>query len=263
MTEGEIDAEMTDIRTFRDSPWVDITAAAGNIDEAGLAYGGADSALDPARAGAEETEGVSPVVGTTGRQPVGPTQRPALPENIPLQVGIEAILLVIDEPVTAEAIASALEVPSPLVTLALEQLAGHYDEGTRGFELRQAAGGWRLYTRGECAPFVERFVLDGQQTRLTQAALETLAVVAYRQPVSRGRISNIRGVNVDGVMRTLIARGLVAEAGADPATGAVLYRTTDHFLERLGLNDVTELPELAPLLPDISLLELENDRLSS
>jgi segregation and condensation protein B len=109
---------------------------------------------------------------------------------------------------------------------------------------------------------VERFVLDGQQTRLTQAALETLAVVAYRQPVSRGRISNIRGVNVDGVMRTLVARGLVAEAGADPSTGAVLYRTTDYFLERLGINDVSELPELAPLLPDIDMLELENDRLS-
>jgi len=181
---------------------------------------------------------------------------------VPLHVGIEAILLVTDEPVTPDAIASALEVTSAVVVEALERLAADYADTGRGFELRQVAGGWRLYTRGDCAPFVERFVLDGQQTRLTQAALETLAVVAYRQPVSRGRISNIRGVNVDGVMRTLVARGLVAEAGADPATGAVLYRTTAYFLERLGVNDVSELPELAPLLPDIDMLELENDRLS-
>jgi segregation and condensation protein B len=193
---------------------------------------------------------------------VAATERPPLPDAIPLHVGIEAILLVTDEPVTPEAIASALEVPATAVLQALERLAADYAGTERGFELRQVAGGWRLYTRGDCAPYVERFVLDGQQTRLTQAALETLAVVAYRQPVSRGRISNIRGVNVDGVMRTLVARGLVAEAGADPSTGAVLYRTTDYFLERLGINDVSELPELAPLLPDIDMLELENDRLS-
>ena len=193
---------------------------------------------------------------------VGATERPPLPEDVPLHVGVEAIMLVVDEPVSPEVIAMALQIPATLVLAALERLSGEYVSQGRGFELRQVAGGWRLYTRPDCAAFVERFVLDGQQTRLTQAALETLAVVAYRQPVSRGRISNIRGVNVDGVMRTLVSRGLVAEAGSDPTSGAVLYRTTDYFLERLGINDVTQLPSLAPLLPDIELLELENDRLS-
>ena len=193
---------------------------------------------------------------------VGATERPPLPEDIPLEMGIEAIMLVVDEPVTPEAIAAALQISTTSVSEALQRLAVEYVSQGRGFELRQVAGGWRLYTRADCAAFVERFILDGQQTRLTQAALETLAVVAYRQPVSRGRISNIRGVNVDGVMRTLATRGLVAEAGADPSSGAVLYRTTEYFLERLGLNDVTELPSLAPLLPDIEMLELENDRLS-
>lgn len=185
-----------------------------------------------------------------------------LPEGVPLRAGVEAILMVADEPVAAGAIAAALELPVADVTAVVEELAAEYSAAGRGFELRPTAGGWRIYTRTECAPYVERFILDGQQTRLTQAALETLAVVAYRQPVSRGRISNIRGVNVDGVMRTLVARGLVAEAGTDPSSGAVLYRTTDFFLERLGINDVTELPPLAPLLPELDSLELDDDRLS-
>jgi segregation and condensation protein B len=119
------------------------------------------------------------------------------------------------------------------------------------------AGGWRLYTRDEYAPWVQRFVLDGQQARLTQAALETLAVVAYRQPVSRARVSAIRGVNVDGVMRTLVSRGLVEESGAEPETGAYLYRTTSYFLERLGLTSLEDLPDLAPHLPDLDALEDE------
>ncbi|MDQ1701226.1 MAG: segregation and condensation protein [Frankiaceae bacterium] len=223
-----------------------------------------DTASEPDITIGDSEGSAGPATGGPGQadRSVAATERPPLPDEIPLHVGIEAILLVTDEPVTPEAIASALEVPGTAVLQALERLAADYAGTERGFELRQVAGGWRLYTRGDCAPFVERFVLDGQQTRLTQAALETLSVVAYRQPVSRGRISNIRGVNVDGVMRTLVARGLVAEAGADPSTGAVLYRTTDYFLERLGINDVSELPELAPLLPDIDMLELENDRLS-
>jgi segregation and condensation protein B len=186
-----------------------------------------------------------------------------LPDDVPLRAGVEAILMVADEPVAAVAIAGALGLAVADVTAAIEDLVADYAAGGRGFELRATAGGWRIYTRAECAPYVERFVLDGQQTRLTQAALETLAVVAYRQPVSRGRISNIRGVNVDGVMRTLVTRGLVAEAGTDPSSGAVLYRTTDFFLERLGINDVTELPPLAPLLPELDSLELDDDRLSS
>ena len=127
----------------------------------------------------------------------------------------------------------------------------------RGFELRYVAGGWRFYTRAEYAPAVERFVLDGQQARLTQAALETLAVVAYRQPVSRSRVSAVRGVNCDGVMRTLLQRGLVAEAGTEPETGAILYVTTNYFLERMGLRGLDELPELAPFLPEAEAIEAE------
>ena len=118
-------------------------------------------------------------------------------------------------------------------------------------------GGWRYYTRVEAAPYVERFVLDGQQARLTQAALETLAVVAYKQPVSRARVSAIRGVNVDGVMRTLISRGLVEEAGADTESQATLYRTTSYFLERMGMQSLDDLPELAPYLPDMDDIEDE------
>jgi segregation and condensation protein B len=120
------------------------------------------------------------------------------------------------------------------------------------------AGGWRLYTRSDCAPFVERFVLDGQQARLTQAALETLAVIAYRQPVTRQRVSAVRGVNVDGVVRTLLARGLITEAGADEDTGATRYRTTSFFLERLGLDSLEALPSLAPLLPELDDLTTDS-----
>ncbi|MDQ4086356.1 MAG: SMC-Scp complex subunit ScpB, partial [Actinomycetota bacterium] len=138
-------------------------------------------------------------------------------------------------------------------------LAAEYREQCRGFDLREVGGGWRFYTRAEYAPVVERFVLEGQQARLTQAALETLAVVAYRQPVSRARVSAIRGVNVDGVMRTLVTRGLVEEAGSDTETGAVLYRTTSYFLERMGLRSLDALPDIAPLLPDMADVEDDLD----
>ena len=173
----------------------------------------------------------------------------------PLRQCLEAVLLVVDEPVAARTLASALAVPEPEVTATLGELAAEYTAQGRGFDLREVAGGWRLYTRAECAEVVERFVLDGQQARLTQAALETLAVVAYRQPVSRGRVSAVRGVNVDGVMRTLLARGLVEEAGTDADSGAVPYRTTAYFLERLVLRSLDELPPLAPHVPDVAGLE--------
>jgi segregation and condensation protein B len=155
-----------------------------------------------------------------------------------LNASLEAILLVADEPVPLGVIAQVLE------------LAELYAAQRRGFDLREVAGGWRFYTRSEYAPVVEKFVRDGQEVRLTQAALETLAVVAYRQPVGRGQVSAVRGVNCDGVMRTLTLRGLVEEAGTDSETGAILFRTTSYFLERLGLASLDELPELAPFLPD-------------
>lgn len=178
-----------------------------------------------------------------------------------LSAVLEAILLVTDEPVPAMTLAQVVERPTGEVESALTALAHDFAATGRGFELRQVAGGWRLYTRPDCAPFVERFVLDGQQARLTQAALETLAVIAYRQPVTRQRVSAVRGVNVDGVVRTLLARGLVTEAGADEDTGATRYRTTGLFLERLGLDTLAELPSLAPLLPELD--DVTSDSFSS
>jgi len=166
-----------------------------------------------------------------------------------LTPAVEAVLIVADQPLTADELAGALDRGRGEVDDVLRSLAQSYDDEGRGFELRNVAGGWRLFTREEYAEVVERFVLDGQQARLTQAALETLAVVAYKQPVSRSRVSAIRGVNVDGVMRTLMTRGLVEEASTDQSSGAVLYRTSGYFLERMGLASVDELPELAPYLP--------------
>ncbi|WP_337590430.1 SMC-Scp complex subunit ScpB [Kribbella soli] len=170
---------------------------------------------------------------------------------------IEAILMVTDEPLPVLTMARAVGRPTGDVGAALEELAAEYTEQGRGFDLREVGGGWRYYTRAEAAPYVERFVLDGQQARLTQAALETLAVVAYKQPVSRARVSAIRGVNVDGVVRTLVARGLVEEAGSDTESQATLYRTTTYFLERMGMQSLDDLPELAPYLPDMDDIEEE------
>lgn len=184
---------------------------------------------------------------------VGDVQLAALPE-VPLRPALEAVLFVADEPVAPVVLAQLVERPQDEVEQALHRLAEDYRAQGRGFELRAVAGGWRLFTAAVCAPVVERYVLDGQQARLTQAALETLAVVAYRQPVTRGRVSAVRGVSVDGVMRTLVARGLVEEAGSEDS-GATLYRTTAYFLERLGLQSVEDLPPLAPYLPDLDSFE--------
>ena len=174
-----------------------------------------------------------------------------------LRPALEAVLMVADQPLDTLTLASAVGYPTDDVTAALMALAEEYTQQGRGFELRNVAGGWRYYTREEYAFVVEGFVLDGQQARLTQAALETLAVVAYKQPVSRARVSAIRGVSVDGVMRTLLARGLVEEAGQDHETGANLYRTTNYFLERIGVTSIDDLPELAPYLPDMDDMEDE------
>src|ERR1017187_2440799 len=169
--------------------------------------------------------------------PEGPDE--ALAAGPGLRASLEAVML-----------AQVLERPRNEVSAELRDLAAAYVAEGRGFELREIAGGWRFYTREDCAPLVERFVSDGQEVRLTQAALETLAVVAYRQPVSRARVSAVRGVNCDGVMRTLVLRGLTEEAGTDAETGAILFRTSGYFLERLGLDSLDELPDLAPFLPD-------------
>lgn len=183
-------------------------------------------------------------------------------EDLPggARAALEAVLMVADEPVPVVGLATVLGLPTGTVEALLLELAAEYlgdpdaEVRPRGFELREAGGGWRLYSAPAMGDVVGRFVLDGQTARLTQAALETLAVVAYRQPVTRGQISAIRGVNVDSVVRTLAARGLVGEAGTEPS-GAVLYTTTPYFLERLGLRSVDELPPLAPYLPDLPDIE--------
>ena len=172
-----------------------------------------------------------------------------------LRSAVEAVLLVVDTPTGAIGLAEVLDRPLVEVERALRELQAEYDAGGRGMDLREVAEGWRLYSREDFARYVERFVLDGQQARLTQAALETLAVIAYRQPVTRSRIAGIRGVSVDAVMRTLLTRGLVEECGADPDTGGGLYQTTRLFLEKLGLRSLNDLPSLAPLLPDTSQLD--------
>ncbi len=174
-----------------------------------------------------------------------------------LRMSLEAVLLVADESVPEPVLADVTGQAATVVAAALRALADSYTTERRGFDLREVAGGWRLYTRDECAEVVQRFVGDGQEIRLTQAALETLAVVAYRQPVSRGRVSAVRGVNCDAVMRTLVLRGLVEEAGTDAETGATLFRTTGYFLERLGLAGLSDLPELTQFLPDRLDDELE------
>lgn len=178
-------------------------------------------------------------------------------EMLDLLPALEAVLMVADQPLDHLTLAQAVGHPPSDVEEALKALAEQYTEQGRGFELRNIAGGWRYFTREEYAGAVERFILDGQQARLTQAALETMAVVAYRQPISRTRISAIRGVNVDSVVRTLVTRGLVEEADVDPESGAILYRTTSYFLERMGMGSISELPDIAPLLPEIGDMEDE------
>jgi segregation and condensation protein B len=163
---------------------------------------------------------------------------------------LEAILMVVDEPVSEITLAQVLDLDAEQLAGVLIELSARYSAEGKGFDLRRAAGGWRFYTRAEYASYVERFVLDGQQLRLTQASLETLAVVAYKQPVTRSRVSAIRGVNCDGVIRTLVTRGMIEECGTEPESGAHLYRTTTLFLEKMGLDSVEQLPPLAPFLPD-------------
>ncbi|WP_439117041.1 SMC-Scp complex subunit ScpB [Micromonospora lupini] len=244
-----------------DAPPIELAEPAGAVEPA--AWIETAEAAEPAESietiGAAAEAGAGVAGGAGGvprREVVGRRRVTAAPEPAPdlpdgeLRGALEAILLVVDEPVSELVLAQVLEQSAERIGPMLDEIAAGYTAAGHGFELRRAAGGWRLYTRPEYATYVERFVLDGQSVRLTQAALETLAVVAYKQPVTRSRISAIRGVNCDGVIRTLVTRGLVEECGAEPDSGAFLYRTTTLFLEKLGLNTVDELPPLAPFLPD-------------
>lgn len=168
-----------------------------------------------------------------------------------LSAALEALILVTDEPMPTAAMAEVTNTPVPEVEAELNRLAEEYTAQGRGFTLRQVGGGWRFYTRDTCADAVTRWVKDGQRSRLSQAALETLAIIAYKQPISRARIAAVRGVNVDGVVRTLLSRGLVGEVGVEPISQASLYGTTELFLERMGVADLASLPDISPLLPDI------------
>jgi segregation and condensation protein B len=197
-------------------------------------------------------------------EPEGLVEREGADEQIAFDINdfpggarsaLEAVLMVVDEPVTVPSLASALEVTVDQVTAAINELEEEYAAAHRGFTLRSVGGGWRVYSRPDYAPVVEKFLLDGQQAKLTQAALETLAVIAYRQPVSRGRVSAIRGVNVDGVIRTLLTRGLIEELEEAGEGGSILYGTTSYFLERMGLGSLDELPAIAPFLPEVDALD--------
>jgi segregation and condensation protein B len=182
---------------------------------------------------------------------------PPLGEGMSLSAALEAVLFVVDAPIAASALAAALQRPEPDIEAGLAALQESLDARGSGLELRQVASGVRLYTRPDYAPWVTSFLLEGQRSRLSQAALETLAVIAYRQPVTRAKISAIRGVNVDSVVRTLTSRGLIVETGTDPDTGGGLYCTTDLFLEKMGLRSLAELPSLAPMLPDVDTLDTD------
>lgn len=169
---------------------------------------------------------------------------------------IEAILMVADEPIGPEVLAQVLEIPTAEVESICQELATRYQVDDRGFMLVRVAGGYRYQSHPELAPYVERFVLEGQSARMSAAALETLSIVAYKQPVSRAQVSAIRGVNVDGVMRTLQQRGYIDEVGRDPGPGqAVLYGTTPLFLEKLGLDSLHELPPLGEFVPGAEVVE--------
>jgi segregation and condensation protein B len=175
----------------------------------------------------------------------------------------ESILLLAEEPVPARLIGEVLERPRAEVQELLETLARDYESADRGFVLREVAGGWRLYTSPDCAPWLESFVTRHSHPRLTGAAMEVLAIVAYRQPISRTHISDIRGVESDGVVKTLLSRGLIAEAGRDRGPGApVLFTVSDEFLERMGLRSVEDLPPLAGFMPDSEAIEDMEAKLS-
>jgi segregation and condensation protein B len=218
-----------------------------------------EQTVDVAEPEPEVEQTVDPAVAEPEEEPdLVPTASAELPELISdadLEAALESLLLVVDSPAEEELLATTVELPMARVVEALHRMAQRYTEQGSGIDLRRVGGGWRFYTRDRFAPYVEKLLLDGQRSRLTRAALETLAVIAYRQPVTRSRVAAVRGVNVDGVIRTLLGRGLIEEIGTDTDTGGFLYRTTELFLERLGLSSLDDLPPIAPLLPEVDSID--------
>ncbi|WP_020660310.1 SMC-Scp complex subunit ScpB [Amycolatopsis benzoatilytica] len=208
------------------------TAEAGSVLETGAADGSDDEGLVAVDSGLPDIE-----------------------DDERLEAALEALLLVVDSPIGEDALSETLGQPVARVTVALRTMAQKFTERASGIDLRRVGEGWRFYTRDTYAPFVEKLLLDGQRSKLTRAALESLAVIAYRQPVTRARVAAVRGVNVDGVIRTLLARGLIEEMGTDPETTGTLYVTTELFLERLGLSSLNDLPPIAPLLPEVDTID--------
>jgi segregation and condensation protein B len=176
-----------------------------------------------------------------------------------LHAMLEGVLTIADEPVSVAELSQVTGAAKSDVKAALDEIALEMRANQRGFQLREVDEGWRLYSSEFGSQAVEKYVKEGHSSRLSQAALETLAVIAYRQPVSRGRIAAVRGVNVDGVVRTLMNRGLVQEGGVEHSTGAVLYTTTQYFLDRLNLDSLEDLPPVADYLPDLAEVEEFDD----
>lgn len=211
---------------------------------------GAEAEVGAAPAGIDEAdertrEGSAP--------PTGPPSEVALADA---RRAIEAICMVSADPMPVAQLSQLLEISPPAVTSLCRDLARSYEADRRGFVFVEVAGGWRYQSHPELAPYIERYVLEGQSARLSPAALETLAILAYKQPLSRAQVSAIRGVNVDGVLRTLVNRGYVREVGRDPGPGqAVLYGTTELFLEKLGLAGLHELPPLGDFVPGAHVVE--------
>jgi len=232
--------------------------AAGRA-EAGEAAEQAEAEEGPGRA--EAGEAAEPVEGELAEgelvegEAVEESDLPPLADDADLATALEALLLVVDVPAGEELLATTLDQSVARITEALHRMSADLTERGSGIDLRRVGDGWRFVTRDKYAPYVEKLLLDGQRAKLTRAALETLAVIAYRQPVTRSRVAAVRGVNVDGVIRTLVARGLIAETGTDSETGGILYRTTELFLERLGLSSLEDLPAIAPLLPEVDAID--------
>ncbi|WP_301327251.1 SMC-Scp complex subunit ScpB [Nocardia amikacinitolerans] len=230
-------------------------ADAENIGAPGAAASAADAVVRVPDV-AENTSGAARAEAVAGFTP-------ETLDDAEFRSALEAMLLVVDAPAPVEQLAAALDDTTERVEAVLRAMSAELTARGSGIDLRFVGDGWRFYTRSEYAPYVERVLLDGARTKLTRAALETLAVVAYRQPVTRTRVSAVRGVNVDGVMRTLLARGLIAEAGVDPETNGTQYCTTELFLERIGLASLSDLPPLAPLLPGVDLIDEINESLDT
>ncbi|MFC9256526.1 SMC-Scp complex subunit ScpB [Amycolatopsis thailandensis] len=258
--ENTEETENTEVREGVEVPETEdgLKAPITESDEVKGAFVASDEAkgpFSPPEAEAEQEAGEAALPADEGLVAAGDGDYPDVTSDEALESALEALLLVVDSPINEESLAETVGQPVSRVTVALRTMSQKFTDRTSGIDLRRVGEGWRFYTRDVYAPFVEKLLLDGQRSKLTRAALESLAVIAYRQPVTRARVAAVRGVNVDGVIRTLLARGLIEEMGTDPETTGTLYVTTELFLERLGLSSLADLPPIAPLLPEVDTID--------